>query len=58
MIDRRIRVEEIIHKPKEIDISEAEVIVAVGRGVKSQADLEIIRELPLRWTHSWRAPGL
>lgn len=45
MIDRRIRVEEIIHKPKEIDISEAEVVVAVGRGVKSQADLEIIREL-------------
>ena len=45
MIERRIRVEEIIHKPKEIDISEAEVIVAVGRGVKSQADLEIIREL-------------
>lgn len=45
MIDRRIRVEGIIHKPKEIDISEAEVIVAVGRGVKSQADLEIIREL-------------
>jgi len=45
MIDRRIRVEEIIHKPKEIDISEAEVIVAVGRGVKSQADLELIKEL-------------
>lgn len=45
MINRRIRVEEIIHKPKEIDISEAEVIVAVGRGVKSQADLELIREL-------------
>lgn len=45
MIDRRIRGEEIIHKPKEIDISEAEVIVAVGRGVKSQADLELIREL-------------
>ena len=45
MIDQRIRVEEIIHKPKEIDISEAEVIVAVGRGVKSQADLELIREL-------------
>ena len=45
MIYRRIRVEEIIHKPKEIDISEAEVIVAVGRGVKSQADLELIREL-------------
>ena len=45
MIDRRIRVEEIIHKPKEIDISEAEVIVAVGRGVKSQADMELIREL-------------
>lgn len=45
MIDRRIRVEEIIHKPKEIDISEAEVIVAVGRGVKSQADLELIRKL-------------
>ena len=27
-------------------------------GVKSQADLELIRNWPLRWTHSWRAPGL
>lgn len=32
-------------KPREIDISEADVIVAAGRGVKSQADLEIVAEL-------------
>ncbi|MEG0752275.1 MAG: electron transfer flavoprotein subunit alpha [Angelakisella sp.] len=32
-------------KPKEADISEAEVIVAVGRGVKSTADMEMVRQL-------------
>jgi len=48
MIDRRVTVEEIMEKRKEIDISEAEVIIAVGRGVKNQADLELIRELAAR----------
>jgi len=32
-------------KPKEIDIAEAEVVVAVGRGVKSQSDLQMAKEL-------------
>lgn len=45
MIDLRVTVDGIIEKSKEIDISEAEVIIAVGRGVKNQADLELIREL-------------
>ncbi|NMA67412.1 MAG: electron transfer flavoprotein subunit alpha/FixB family protein [Clostridiaceae bacterium] len=40
-----IKILEIIQKDKEVDISEAEVIVAVGRGVKSQADLELLQQL-------------
>ena len=32
-------------KPKDVDISEADVIVAVGRGSKSEADLEMAKEL-------------
>jgi len=35
----------IEEKPKEMDISEAEVIVAIGRGLKSKADLAMINEL-------------
>lgn len=35
----------LVEKPREVDISEAEVIVAVGRGIKSAADLEMAREL-------------
>lgn len=35
----------LTEKPKEIDISEADVIVACGRGVKSQADLALANEL-------------
>lgn len=38
-------VEEIIVKSKETDISDADVIVAVGRGFKSEADLELAKEL-------------
>lgn len=45
MIDSRIRVDKIIEKRKEMDLSEAEVIIAVGRGAKSETDLEILREL-------------
>lgn len=40
-----VEVVEKTKKPKEIDIAEAEIIVAVGRGVKSQNDLEMIGEL-------------
>ena len=32
-------------KPKEVDISEADVIVAVGRGLKSKDDLKMVYEL-------------
>ncbi len=35
----------ITEKPKETDISEADVIVAVGRGLKSKNDLEMVEEL-------------
>ena len=40
-----IEVIDIVEKPKELDISEAEVIVAVGRGLKSANDLEMVNEL-------------
>ncbi|MBR0136859.1 MAG: electron transfer flavoprotein subunit alpha/FixB family protein, partial [Erysipelotrichaceae bacterium] len=36
---------EVKDKPKELDISEADVIVAVGRGVKSAEDMAMINEL-------------
>lgn len=32
-------------KPKEVDIAEAEIIVAAGRGVKSQGDLKLLEAL-------------
>lgn len=40
-----IEVKEIKQKPKEHSISDAEVIVVAGRGVKSEKDLELIKEL-------------
>lgn len=40
-----IEVIDIEEKPKELDISEADVIVAVGRGLKSQNDLTMVQEL-------------
>ena len=52
-VDTDTEVLRVIEKPKEIDISEAEVIVAVGRGVKSPKDMEMIEELsePVSYTH-------
>lgn len=44
-VDSRIQVQGIIEKEKQADISEAEVIVAVGRGIKKQSDLDMIRAL-------------
>ena len=40
-----IQVLSTVEKPKDIDIAEAEVIVAVGRGAASEAMLEMAREL-------------
>ncbi|MDD2414358.1 MAG: electron transfer flavoprotein subunit alpha/FixB family protein, partial [Eubacteriaceae bacterium] len=39
-----IQIKEIIKKEKGIDISEADVIVAVGRGLKSENDLPMVQE--------------
>lgn len=40
-----IEVKEIKQKPKEHSISDAEVIIVAGRGVKSEKDLELLKEL-------------
>ena len=44
-LQSHIEVIDIIEKPKELDISEADVIVAVGRGLKSKDDLPMVEEL-------------
>jgi electron transfer flavoprotein alpha subunit len=36
---------DVLAKPEELDISEAEVIVAVGRGVKDEAGLHLAQKL-------------
>ena len=36
---------DVEEKPKELDISEADVIIAVGRGLKSKDDLSMVNEL-------------
>jgi electron transfer flavoprotein alpha subunit len=41
----RLEVLDLISKPRETDISEAEMIVAAGRGVKSAQDVALIRRL-------------
>ncbi len=40
-----IRLMETIHQPKVNDISDADIIIAVGRAFKKQADLELIEPL-------------
>lgn len=40
-----VEILEILPKAQELDLSEAEIIVAVGRGVKSQADLQLVEQL-------------
>lgn len=41
----QVQILRTVEKLKEIDISDADVIVAVGRGVRSDADMEMIRDL-------------
>lgn len=43
--DKRVEITDTVIKPKVTDLSEADVIVAVGRGFKSQADLDLAKEL-------------
>ena len=45
MVSTGVRVLSTLEKPKDIDIAEAEVIVAVGRGASSAAMLEQAKEL-------------
>lgn len=44
-LQSNIRVLEITKKEKEMSISDAEVIIAAGRGIKTEKDLEMIYEL-------------
>jgi electron transfer flavoprotein alpha subunit len=44
-LSSNVEILEIINKKKEEDISESEIIVAVGRGLKSKDDLELVYEL-------------
>ncbi|HSR03657.1 MAG TPA: FAD-binding protein [Proteiniclasticum sp.] len=41
----RIEVLEVRAKEKEVSISDAETIIAVGRGVKNEKDMELVKEL-------------
>ena len=43
--DKRVSITNTVIKPKVTDLSEADIIVAVGRGFKSPADLELAKEL-------------
>ena len=45
MITTQVKVLKVVEKPKDIDIAEAEVIVAVGRGASGSAMLEQAQEL-------------
>lgn len=40
-----VEILEIINKKKEEDLSESEIIIAIGRGVKSKEDFELVFEL-------------
>ncbi len=44
-LQSHLRIKEIVEKPEETDISEADVIIAVGRGLKSKNDLDMVKEL-------------
>ena len=43
--DQRVTITNSVLKPKVTDLSEADVIVAVGRGLKTPADVEMAKEL-------------
>ena len=44
-LDSRCRLISVSEKPKVKNIEEAEILVAAGRGVRSKADLELLRQL-------------
>lgn len=42
LLKARAEILDVVVKPEDVDISEADVVVQVGRGVKSKADLEMV----------------
>jgi electron transfer flavoprotein alpha subunit len=44
-LSSNINVLKVTHKEKEESISDAEVIIAVGRGIKAEKDMELVHEL-------------
>ena len=50
----KVQLEKKIEKPKTIDIAEADVIVAVGRGLQSQNDLTLVQEFADKLGRRWR----
>lgn len=44
-LESDVKILEVIEKPKQMDISDADIIIAVGRGLKNKEDLEMINEL-------------
>ncbi len=45
MLASQTEVLEVVKKPSEVDLSEAEIIVAAGRGLKSANDMQLIKAL-------------
>ncbi|QGU95754.1 electron transfer flavoprotein subunit alpha [Clostridium bovifaecis] len=43
--ESKIKVLQITKKEKEVSISDAEVVIAAGRGIKSEKDMQLVREL-------------
>src|SRR5215471_18585678 len=51
----RNRPQEVFKEAKQaVDLTQAEIIVAVGRGIKEQKNIEIAKQLATRWEEIWR----
>ena len=44
----------ILPEAGDIDITQQDVLVAVGRGVQQQENMEVVEELAGRWAGPWR----
>ena len=42
---------------RSVDLSAAEMIVSVGRGIKEKENLPVVEELAKRWARNWRLRG-
>src|SRR5215471_8813810 len=51
----RNKPQEVFKEAKQaVDLTQAEIIVAVGRGIKEQKNIEIAKQLATRWEEIWR----